>query len=64
MQVRSRLGDSVNVEVLGQVVKGVVVRETWTESVGDMLVVSVTTNSNPGLRVSVPPAVLLEDALV
>jgi len=64
MQMRSRLGDSVNVEVLGQVVKGVVVRETWTVSVGDMLVVSVTSNSSPGLRVSVPPAVLLEDALV
>ncbi|HNN48483.1 MAG TPA: hypothetical protein PKM12_05895 [Marmoricola sp.] len=60
MQTLSRIGESVLVEVNGQVHQGVVVRESWTESVGEMLVVSVSSNSCPQLRVMVPPAVLLE----
>lgn len=59
MQTLSRVGQSVLVEVNGQVMQGVVVRESWTESVGEMLVVSVSSNSCPELRVMVPPAILL-----
>lgn len=56
----TRVGDTVHVEVNGQVQRGVVVRQSWTESVGEMLIVSVSSNSCPELRVMVPPAVLIQ----
>jgi hypothetical protein len=50
----TRVGDTVHLEVNGQVQQGVVVRQSWTESVGEMLVISVSSNSCPELRLMVP----------